>query len=132
MFGGFENILDGNQAAQVVFVVNDQHAFQAMLADQFLGIVNAGFFIDRYQALARRHDRFDRLIEIGFEAQVTIRNDADYLARLVDHRQSGNPVLAGDFDDIADGHQRRHGDRVTQDAGFKAFDLGDFGRLGLG
>jgi hypothetical protein len=31
MFGGLEDVLDGNQAAQVEFIVDDQHALQAML-----------------------------------------------------------------------------------------------------
>ncbi|EKE17561.1 MAG: hypothetical protein ACD_10C00398G0011 [uncultured bacterium] len=41
-------------------------------------------------------------------------------------------MLTGDLDDITYRHHRRYRDRITQDAGFKALDLGDFGRLGFG
>jgi hypothetical protein len=131
MFGGLENILDRNQAAQMILSIDDQHALEAVLADQFLGIFDAGFFIHRHQTLARRHDQFDRLVEIGFKAQIAVGNNTDDLARLVDHRQAGNTVLAGNLDDITHCHHRRNGDRVTKNAGFKALDLGDFSRLGL-
>ena len=132
MFGGLQDILDRDQAAQMIFVIDDQHPLQAMFADQFLGIVDAGFLVDRDQTLARRHDQFHRLVEIGFESQVAVGDDTHYLARLVDHRQPGNAMLTGDLDDIANGHQRRNSDRVAQDAGLETLHLGHFSGLGLG
>ena len=131
MFSGLENILDGNQATQVILTVDDQNALKTVLMNQGLGIFDAGIFIHRHQTLARGHDQLDRLVEIGFKAQVAVGNDTDDLAGLVDYRQAGNTMLAGNLDDITHCHHRRNGDRVTKNAGFKAFDLGDFGRLGL-
>src|SRR5574343_1776800 len=132
VFGRFQDVLDGDQATQMEVIIDDQHALQTVGADQLLGFLDAGPFLDRDQPFFRRHDRLDRLVEVGFEAQVAVSDDADDLAGLVDDRQTGNPVLAGDLDHIANRHGRRNGDRILQDAGLEALDLGDFGSLGLG
>ncbi len=39
MFGGLEDVLDGNQAAQFEGVIDHQHALEAMLVHQRLGLL---------------------------------------------------------------------------------------------
>ena len=132
VLGGLENVLDRDQATHVPIIVNNQHALQTVLADQFLGIVYAGAFLDRDEALARRHDGLDRLIEIGFETQVAVGNDTHHLARPINHRQTGNLVLTGNLDDVTYRHGRRNGNRILENARLETLDPGHLGRLGLG
>lgn len=59
MLGGLEDVLDGDQAAKMERVVDDQNPLKAVHAQQFLGILDAGALLDRDQTLARGHDRPD-------------------------------------------------------------------------
>src|SRR5690606_2207256 len=83
------DVLDGHQAAQFELIVHDQHAFQAVLVHQCLGLVQAGTFLDRDQSLARRHDAADGLVQALLEAQVAVGDDTDHLAAFHD-RQTRN------------------------------------------
>ena len=87
-------------------VVDDQNPLESVHPQQLLGILDTGPLLDRDQALARSHDRPDRLVEVGFEAQIAVGDDADHLPRPVDHGQTGNAVLGGDLENIANRHQR--------------------------
>ena len=44
VFGGFEDIFDGNQTVQLVFIIDHQHALDAMLVHQRLGVFDAAAF----------------------------------------------------------------------------------------
>ena len=66
------------------------HVIQIVL-ELLQGVLDAGAFLYRDQALARGHDRLYRLIEIGLEAQVAIGDDPHHFPGLVEHRQFGDP-----------------------------------------
>jgi hypothetical protein len=128
VFGGLHDVLDGDQAAQFEGVVHHQHALEAVLVDQRFAFLDGRSLVHGHQAFARSHDIAHRLVEHGFEAQVAVGDDADdQLA--IEHRHAGNLVQAGQRQDIAHRHAGRYGDRILQDAGFEALNLGDFGRL---
>jgi len=131
VFGRLQHVLDRDQATQRVVLAQHQHAFEAVLVHQRTGFVERRAFAHEHDALARRHDARDRLIEIGFEAQVAVGHDADH-ALTVEHRKTGNAVAACQPVQLANRHVGRDGDRVLQDAGFETLHLGHFGGLLLG
>ena len=88
-------------------------------------------FADGDQPVTARHDIADGLIEIGFETQVTIGDDADDVASL-DDGQPGDASLLRQRDHFADRHVGRNRDRILDDARFEALDLRDFRRLLFG
>ena len=53
--GGFLNVFDGDQTAQLVVVVNHHHAFQTVFVEQSFGHAQIIFFFDGDQALAWGH-----------------------------------------------------------------------------
>ncbi len=85
-------------------------------------------FMYRDESLLRRHHRRYRRIEIGFEAKVAVRHDADGLLAL-DDRHAGDLHRLGEVDDLADRHVRRHGNRVAHDAALVFLDQQDLVRL---
>ena len=128
MLGRFEDVLDGDQAAELEAVVDDQNPLQPVLVHQRLRELELGALGHGDQAVALGHDVGHRLVEIGLEAQVAVGDDADdFLA--VDHRQAGDPVLSRQHQNFAHRHRRRHGYRVLDHAAFEALDLGDLRRL---
>jgi hypothetical protein len=96
---------------------------------QGLGLIRIAAFLDSDEALARRHDVAYRLVQIGFEAEVAVGDDADDLGSL-DHGQAGKPVLAGQIQHLANRHVGRDGDRVFQHSRFEALHLGHLRSLG--
>ena len=77
VLGRLEDVLDGDEAAQLHVAVDDQHALEAVPVHQRLGRVEVGALGHRHEPLARRHDVGDRLVEIRLEAQVAVGDDAD-------------------------------------------------------
>lgn len=128
MFGVLDDVLDGGQAAQLEGVVDDEHALEAVLVHQRLGFVEGGAFLHGDQAVLRRHDVAQGLVEAVFEAQVAVGDDADQLAPF-DHRQARDAMLALQRDGVAHLHVGGDGNRVDDDAEFVALDARDF--LGL-
>jgi hypothetical protein len=104
-FGGLLEILDRDHALQLVIAGDHQHLLDAVLVQQrehlFLGRVLA----HRDQALLGRHHRGHRRIELGLEAQIAVRDDADHLGA-EHHRHAGDVLRARQFDDLADRHVR--------------------------
>ena len=94
MLGRFLDILDGDQAAQFEFVVDDQHALEAVLVHQALGFDQVGAFLDVHQLFARRHLGARFGVELFFETQVAVGDDADHGLAL-DHRETADAVLFG-------------------------------------
>ena len=123
MLGGFLNVLDGNQATQLEIIVDHQHPLQTVFMHQRHGFIAAGAFLDRDQAVSRRHDISDRLIKVDLEAQVAVGDDADHMA-IIHHRQAGNLVLAGQCQDIPDCHLRGNGDWILDHAALEALHAG--------
>ena len=128
VLGGLGDVLDGDQAAQDVVVVDHQHPLQPVLVHQFLGLFEARAFAHGDEPLARRHDFADRGLVARFEPEVAVGDDADD-ALAFDDRQAGDLVGPLQVDRVADGHVLRDRDRVAQHAGFMALDLQHLGGL---
>jgi hypothetical protein len=128
VLGGLEDVLDGDEAAQLHRVVDDQHALEAVPVHQRLGALEIGSFGNRHELLALGHDARRRLVEIGLEPKIAIGDDSDD-ALAVDDRQSGNAMPPRQREDFAHRHRRGNRDWILDDATFEALDLRDFGRL---
>ena len=128
MLGRFEDVLDGDETAQLAVAIDDQHALEAVLMHQLLRRFEFGALGDRDEPVAFRHDVGDRLIQVRLEAKVAIGDDADNTPPF-DNRKTGNLVLLRERQDLPDRHRRRNRDRVLDDAAFEAFDLRNLGRL---
>ncbi len=87
VFGGLQNVLDGDQAAQFEIFIHDQHPFQPVLVQQAHRFLDADPFLHGHQPVARRHDVLHGLIEIAFETQIAVGHDADHF-RPIDDRAS--------------------------------------------
>jgi hypothetical protein len=127
-----QDVLHGDQAEQMEIVVDHQHALEAVAVQQLHRFLAGRAFAHRDQLLLRRHDRLDRLVELGLEAQVAVGNDADHLPAVLHHREAGDLVLALQGDHVAHRHLGRNGHRVAQHAGLEALDLEHLGGLPLG
>ena len=108
--------------------VHHQHLLDAVLVQQQQHFVLRRVLAHGDQALLRRHDRRHRRVELHFEAQVAVRDDADDLGAL-HHRHAGDALRSGELDDLADGHVGRDGDRVADHAALELLDARDFGGL---
>ena len=130
MFAGFLNILHRDQTAQLEIFIDDQHALQAMAMQQGHRFGARRAFAHRHQTLARRHDIFRRLIEIGFKTQIAVGDNPDH-GFAVHYRQAGNFVTLGEGQHFAHGHVRRNRIGIFHYAAFEAFHFRDFRRLQL-
>src|SRR6266581_2410664 len=126
-----ENVLDRDQAAQLEAVAHDQHALQTMLVQELARLLRACAFLDVHQPIARGHDGAHRLVEVGLETVVAVRDHADDLA-LLDDRKSRHPVLLREREELADRDLGCHRHRIAEHPGFVALDLGDLRGLLLG
>jgi hypothetical protein len=108
-----------------------QHALEAMAVHQLLRGLEVGPLGHRDQLVARRHDRGDRLVELGLEAQVAVGDDADD-ALALDDRQPAEAVARDQRDQVAHRHRRRDRDRILDHAALEALDLRDLGGLARG
>ncbi|CDF94346.1 hypothetical protein BN844_3546 [Pseudomonas sp. SHC52] len=125
---GFFDVVDGHHALEGEFVIDDQHALDAVLVQQFADFVLAGAFLDRDQALFRRHHLADGGIQAVLETHVAGGDDADQVA-IVQHRNAGDVVHAGQFEQIAHRGIGLDGDRVLDHASLEPLDLAHFGGL---
>ena len=130
MLAFLQDVLDGDEPLELEVAVDHQHALEAVLVHELHRLVPAGAIAHRDQLALRRHDRLHRLVELGFEAQVAVGNDADHLPGL-DHREARDLVLLLQRDHLAHGHLRRNGHRVAQHARLEALDLRNLCRLRL-
>ena len=125
------DILDGNQAAQGEIIIHYQHLLDAIVVQQRNDLLAISVLMHRDQSLLGGHDARDRRVVMGLEAQVTAGDDADQFFP-VHHRDTGDVVLAGQIEDLADGRIRINRDRVADDAAFVLLDGTDFLGLFLG
>jgi len=85
---------------------------------------------NRDQPLLRRHDSRDRSVELGLEAQVAVRDDANRLG--AHHYWHTRDVLgARQLQHFADGLVGGDGDRVMDHAALELLDPVHLARLGL-
>ena len=131
MLGRLQDVLDGDEAAELHRLVDDQHALEPVPVHQLLRVLEVGAFRDRDELVPLGHDVGDRLVEVRLEAEIAVGDDAHDLASL-DDRQARELVRALQRHDVAHRHRRRDGQRVLDDAGLEPLDLRDLGRLPRG
>ena len=76
-----------------------QHFLDAVLVQQREHLILGRVFAHRDQPILRRHHGGYRRVELGFEAQIAMRHDADHLGA-EHHRHPGDVLGAGQFDDL--------------------------------
>src|SRR3569832_2330614 len=116
--GFFTRLLDvfhRHHAAQLKSVVHHQQLFDAMLMQQALDLVAARALLHRHQPLLGRHHLGDGVVVTGLETQVAVGDDADEVLAL-HHGHARDVVLAGEFQDAANGGVGRHGNGLFDDA----------------
>ena len=128
MLDALQDVLDGDEAAQLHPVVDDEHALDAMRVHQPLGVLEFGALGDDDQAVALGHDAGHRLVEVRLEAQVAVGDDADDVLA-VDDGKPRDAVLPGQREHFPHRHRRGNRDRILYHAAFEALDLGHLGRL---
>jgi len=96
-----------------------------VLVQQLAGFVLVGAFLDRDQTLFRRHHITDGSFQTVFKAHVTGRHDADQVA-IVQYRNAGDVVLAGQFKQFTYRGISLDGDRLFNHACFETLDLANF------
>ncbi len=104
---GLLDVLDGDQSAQLVVVVDDQNLFDAELVQQLQHFVLAGALTHRHQLVLAGHDVAHRIFVLALETQVAAGDDADQLL-VLDHRYAGDVVGAGETAAL---HRSRSADR---------------------
>ena len=84
------NILDRDQALEVVLIVDHEQLFDAVPVQDFLGFVEGGADGDGDEVIFGHHLR-NREVEAGFEAQIAVGENADQFAFAGD-RDAGDAV----------------------------------------
>ena len=125
---GFFDIVNGHHAFQIEGAVDDQHALNAVLVQQFSYGVFVGTFANGDQALFRRHHVTHLSIQAVFEAHVT-GGDNTHQVAIAQHGYAGDIVLMGQLEQVTHTGGSFDADRVFDHAGFEFFDLAHFGRL---
>ena len=131
---GLDEVLDGDEAGQVVVVVDDGQLFDAVLSQQVLGVLTGDANLADDEAVARGHAVAHAQggpFALGDEAQVAVGDDAQERAVLVHDGQAGDAVVAAEAVEFVDGRVGADGDRVFDHAGFAALDLADLRGLFL-
>ena len=115
----FLDVLDGDQATEVAFVIHDQQFFDAMLVQFDGGIVEGCATGHRDQILAG-HELAHQTRRVFHKTQVAVgQNTHEFFA--LGHRHTADPILCHECESITDGFVRPHGDRVGDHARLAAF-----------
>ena len=128
IFADLFDVLDGDEAVQFAVVVHHQQFFDAVLMEQGLGLLQGDAHLGGDQALLGHH-LFDLMIQVGFEAQVPVGDDAHQFAP-VHHRDPGDAVALHQLQDVGDAGLGADGHRVDDHPGLRFFHLFDFQGLG--
>ncbi len=115
------DILDGDQALEMVFVIHHQELFDAVLVEERLGLLQGDSRFGGDQMLAGHHIPHQEIF-VGDETEVAVGDDSDQLLA-AQHRHAGDAVAAHDFVDFAHGLIFVHRDRVDDHARLGFLDL---------
>src|ERR1700722_8456794 len=88
-FRRFLEVFHRDHADELVITVYDEDFFNTVLVKEGEHLFLRRVLAHRNESLFRCHDRGHRRIELLFEAQIAMRDDADRLAS-DDHRDTGN------------------------------------------
>ena len=123
------NILDRDQALQIVLIVHHQQLLHAVLMQDRLGFFERG--ADGHgDEVVLGHHLPDRHIGAGFEAQIAVGQNA-HQPRALGHRDARDAIAAHHFPGVGDFLVRPDGDGVHDHAAFTAFDAVHFFGLPL-
>ena len=118
-FDFFLDVFYGDQALEVEIRVDYQKFFDAMALQDFFGFLESGSH-GNGDEIVLGHHRADGLIEIAFETQIAISENA-HEARAARDGQARHFVLVHDVERLADGKFRRDSDGINDHAAFRAF-----------
>jgi ribosome maturation factor RimP len=127
VFELFLDVLDGDEALELVLVVDDQQLFDAVLVQDQFGFFKRGADRDGDQ-VGLGHHVADGDVGAGLEAQIAVGEDADQALAAGDG-YAGDLVAAHDFECRLDGLIGLDGDGIDDHAAFGALDLVDFAGL---
>ncbi len=121
------DVFDGDEAFELVVVVDDEELFDAVLVEDLLGLFECGSDGDGDEVFLGHH-RVDAEVGAGDEAEVAVGEDSDELFVLGDG-DAGDLVAAHDVECGGDGLLGRDGDGVDDHSAFRALDLVDLAGL---
>ena len=127
IFQALLDVLDRDEAHQVIAIVDHQQLLDAMLVQNRLGVGQRGAHRNRDQVFLSHHFA-DGNVGAGFKAQIAIGQDADQLFVLGD-RNARDAIAPHHLQRVGDLLLRRHGDGIDDHAAFRALHLVDFGGL---
>ena len=109
------NILDGNQAAQMTFLIHQRELFNAVLG-QNLTRLFMGRADRRGNQILGGHHLVNRAGVIGFKTEVAVGQNANQLARFVGDRHAGNAIARHQLFRVGNEIIRAEVERVGNDA----------------
>ena len=112
------DVLNGDEALEVVMLVHHQQLFHAVPVQDFLGLFERGAHRDGDEVFLRHHV-LDRQIEAGFETQIAVGENADQFA-VAGNGNAGDAVALHEREGVGDFLFGRDGDRVHDHAAFTA------------
>ena len=114
-------VLHGDEASYAAGVIDNDHAFDAVLVQELLGFALIHAFAHGDEIVFRHHVS-NALVHIG-EAHVAIGENADELFGFrIDDRKTRDAAGFFDQDDFAYGHIRMDGDRIDDHAALELLD----------
>ncbi len=121
------DVFDGDEALELVVVVDDEELFDAVLVEDLFGLLERGADGDGDEVVLGHHVA-DGDVGAGDEAEVAVGEDADEAA-LAGDGDAGDLEAAHELERVGDGLLGRDGDRVDDHAGLGALDLVDLAGL---
>ena len=125
---GLFDVLDRDEADAMIGIVHHQQLFAAALMQQAHRFILADAGLDRGE-IVPGHQLADRLGGVFGEAHVAVRQDADQLARILDHGDAADLVPLHQHLRVGQRGGGQDGDGVDDHAAFEPFHGAD--RIGL-
>src|SRR3990172_4734144 len=121
VFLDLQDVLDRDEPAEVVFLVDHEQLLDPVLVKDLLRLFEGGPHGNGHQPLLGHHV-LDRLLEIRLEPKVAVGQDPHELSFLRD-REPGNPVPLHHLEGLGDLLTGVHRDGVEDHPAFGLFDL---------
>ena len=121
---GLHEVLHGDQAGEVAFIVNQRQLLDLVLGQQVVGVFLGDVGRAGDEVLAG-HDlgNLEPVVILGGdETHVAVGDDADELVVVVNDRQTGDMETAAQLVEISQRHIRADGQRIVDHTGFGALD----------